>query len=106
MDSYTRLLRKLQDHLLKHGVEDWPARFEQWIKEWNGLTPDQAKAHIARTQKALVGMGSVADIVICVEAGHKGVDDERSRQAANDKLMQLVDDVYEDVSRRLQATKS
>jgi hypothetical protein len=101
MHAYRRLLEQVRDHLEKYGVPGWPAQLDQWARELDRLDPAELKAHLVRTQKALGGMGSIGDVVICTEAGHKIANDKSAIKEANETLLALVEALYAEVMQRL-----
>lgn len=106
MDSYRKLLEQIRDHLRQYDVPGWPARLDKWLSELDQLDPQKMKAHLLRSQRSLGGMGSISDIVICPEAGHKIAADEHLIKAANGVLLTLVEKLDAEVSRRLAAVSN
>lgn len=105
LTAYREQLLELKSHLSAFGVPEWPHRLEQWVSELDllegGTNEKEATAHLRRTHRALYGMGSVADIVICPEAGHDIPDDEVDVSRANTRLLDLVSAVYAEVQHLL-----
>ena len=101
MDSYRDLLQQIRSHLAHYSVPLWPTRLDDWLRELDRVDPEQLRAHLLRTRKALGGMGSIADVVICPQAGHDIPNDMPTIKAANDKLLKLVDELDREVTREL-----
>ena len=101
MNTYRELLGNLRDHLRFYDVPSWPQRLDGWISELDTPQSLDVKTHLLRTRKALGGMGSMGDIVICAEAGHKIPQDEGSANRANDTLLSLVGKLHAEVTLQL-----
>jgi hypothetical protein len=99
LDRYRRLLEQIRSHLIAHGVQVWPATLDSWLRELNALVGSQGskralEQHVMRSRKATGGMGSLGDIVICLQAGHRISDDEGAISDASATLRQLVSALY------------
>ena len=101
--QYIELLQAIERHLASFGDTRWPKRLSDWRDEFTTAQFDAAARvhHLARTRRALGGMGSIADVVIAPEAGHRIADDERVIKAANDKLLDLAQQLDKVVGRLL-----
>lgn len=82
-------------------MRGWADTLEKWVAELAHLSPNQVKAHVLRTRRSLRGMGSIGDIVICPQAGNRIANDEQAISAANDRLLNLVDDLSAETARYL-----
>jgi hypothetical protein len=74
---------------------------DEWVHELDGIDTVHLKAHLLRTRRALGGMGSIADVVICPQAGHNISNDKSTIKAANDRLLELTKKLDADVTHRL-----
>jgi hypothetical protein len=100
-DEYKRLLAQVADHLRSYDDRRWPAVLGEWLKEISGEGIDVPHAHLERTRRALAGMGSIADVVICPQAGHRISSNESEIRKANARLLQLVHDLHQEVEKLL-----
>ena len=100
MNEYQRLLEQIRDHLARFNVPRWPERINEWLRGVE-MRNGEDRAHLTRTQQSLGGMGSIADIVICPEAGHIIPNDPQAIRAANDTLLRLVGELDAEVTKRL-----
>lgn len=105
MDSrfarYKELLKELQFFLERYAEIKWANRLRDWVNELDGLTWDGAANHLRRTQKALGGMGSIGDIVICPENGHSVSNEEAKVNEANERLRKFVSDLFVEIEKLL-----
>jgi hypothetical protein len=105
MDSklrrYKELLKELQRFLERYAEIKWATRLQQWVSELDGLTLDREQDHLRRTQKALGGMGSIGDIVICPENGHSISNEEAQIDDANERLKKFVSDLFNEIEKSL-----
>lgn len=99
VDTYRRLLEQLRDHL--KAVEAWPSRLDEWVKELDVVDRGTLKDHLQRTRRSLAGMGSIGDLVICAEAGHRPASGGSTFEKANKRLLELVECLDEETTRRL-----
>jgi hypothetical protein len=95
--SYRALLIQIRDLLL--GVEDtrWGPRLQSWTSEFDALLDSDHKSiteHIKRTRRSIAGMGSIGDIVICGEAGHKIAGDDAEVARLNAQLQSLTHSLF------------
>lgn len=88
-DHYRDALAQIADHLAAHGEAHWSQTLRQWLRELDGPGL-RGLAHVRRTRRCLGGMGSLGDVVICPEAGHKIANDPATVKAANDRLLSMV----------------
>jgi predicted DNA-binding protein YlxM (UPF0122 family) len=96
--EYRRLLEETKNHLEKYAEKRWSSRLSEWIAELDSLSGPAISNHVKRTQRALGGMGSIGDVVISPEAGHKISTDEGEIEKANRRLIQLVQALDNEVS--------
>jgi hypothetical protein len=96
---YKELLLELHQHLVGVSEKKWAERLQEWIKELDGADKDGVINHLKRTQKALGGMGSIGDIVICPENGHSIPSDEDQINRANERLKGLVSNLFSEIER-------
>ncbi len=103
MDSrlarYKELLNELQVFFERYAETKWANRLREWVHELDGLTWNGATDHLKRTQKALGGMGSIGDIVICPENGHSISNEEAQVNEANERLKKLVSDMFVEIEK-------
>jgi hypothetical protein len=95
--TYRQLLAQIRDLLLGVGDTRWGPRLQSWIAELDGLqTSDEQSMmeHVRRTRRSVAGMGSMGDIVICVEAGHHLPDDQAEVNRLNAQLQKLVHSLF------------
>jgi hypothetical protein len=76
---------------------------DEWVHELDGIDAVRLKPHLLRTRRALGGMGSIADVVICPQAGHSISNDKGIIKAANDRLLGLVEKLDAELTKRLAA---
>jgi len=105
--KYTELLKAIEEHLASFGDKRWPPRLAGWIREFEDVRNDSTDRtrHYERTRGALGGMGSIGDVVIAPEAGHTITDDDRAINAANEKLLRLVEELDKEIDRLLSREK-
>jgi hypothetical protein len=96
---YKKLLKELQCFLELYAETKWANRLRQWVSELDGLTLDGGTAHLRRTQKALGGMGSIGDIVICPENGHSILNEEVQVNDANERLRKFISDLFVEIEK-------
>jgi hypothetical protein len=99
LDRYRRLLEQIRSHLIAYGVQVWPGTLDSWLHELNGLNGSLGSEgalvqHVMRSRKATGGMGSLGDIVICPQAGHRISDEEGEIRDVNATLRRLVSTLY------------
>lgn len=96
--EYRRALEAIGAYLARFGVRDWPERLRAWVSELDAAVEarqgDRIVAHVARSQRATGGMGSLGDIFISPEAGDQISGDEHAIRQANDQLNVLVNELY------------
>lgn len=102
-NEYTALLREIESHLSLFGERKWAPRLAEWLREYEsaGLDSVMRRAHYDRTRRSLGGMGSIADIVITPEAGHRIANDRNAIDEANERLIRLVQRLDREVERLL-----
>ncbi len=103
LDRYSELLKELRDHLARFEDRRWPPLLGAWLRELERSERQQDVVktgvdHLRRTQRALGGMGSIGDVVICPEAGHAIANDENEIRNANDRLLELVMAIDREIS--------
>lgn len=90
--EYRRLLVQVRDLLL--GVADtrWGPRLQDWISELDDVVGNDIATlkHIRRTHASIAGMGSLGDIVICKDAGHRVPESEIEIDRLNVRLQEFV----------------
>lgn len=101
MTRYKNLLCDIREYLERYNVPSWPERLGQWAAELDNLEVLNYRKHLLRTQKSLGGMGSIGDIVICPEAGHKISTAPQAINAANAGLLSLVKELHKEVAREV-----
>ncbi|MGH8673773.1 MAG: DUF6966 domain-containing protein [Burkholderiales bacterium] len=99
--TYRTLLRQIADHLADFGDRRWPAVIAGWLAEIGGEGEEIPATHLQRTRRALGGMGSIGDVVICPEAGHLISSDKKEIRKANERLLHLVHELDEEVDKML-----
>jgi hypothetical protein len=95
LDRYRRVLEEIGSTLIAYGVQVWPETLDSWLHELNGLIGSQGSEralvqHVIRSRNATGGMGSLGDIVICPQAGHRISDEEGEISDVNATLRRLV----------------
>jgi len=93
VERYRELILAISEHLAQYGDQRWAPRLEGWLTELDDSETENKQYlvdHVERMQKALGGMGSIGDIVICPEAGYSIQNEEGLIQKANDDLLRLV----------------
>ena len=102
MDSrltrYYQILSSLQKHLKTYAEKKWSCHLTTWINELPKLSDMEVNSHLQRTRKALGGMGSIGDIVICPENGHIISANENEITKANDQLRKLVNELASEIN--------
>lgn len=105
LDQYRELVNEVRSHLARYGDRRWAPRLEGWLSELDDVEKAGSRqvliAHVQRMRKALGGMGSIGDIVICPEAGYSISDSEKDIQRANQQLLSLVRSLDKCISRIL-----
>jgi len=101
---YRDLLRKVAAHLKTFGNTRWPPILEAWLDELDRFkgTPIP-RQHLERTRRALGGMGSIGDVVICPEAMRESAFDEIQIRKANEELLRFVRELDREISNLIQA---
>ena len=95
--DYRQLLERIRDLLLSVGDTRWGPRLQCWISELDALRSRDEVAimhHVRRTRRSVAGMGSISDIVICNEAGHRVPKDDAELNRLNDRLLTLADSLF------------
>jgi hypothetical protein len=102
MDTYMDLLVAIKTLLNRYQVRGgWTQRLDEWIDEYQHLEPTARRGHLERTKRALAGMGSLGDIVICPQNGDTISADQTEMRSANEVLRSLLDQLYAEINLEL-----
>ena len=94
---YKRQLSELAYFLASVGEDRWSNRLADWAHEFDSTVSNSStvKEHVARTKKALGGMGSIADIVITHRNGLGKSFPETELPIQNMRLASLISELYQ-----------
>jgi hypothetical protein len=99
---YKNRISDLSQFLDSVGEEYWSTRLASWVGELecaeSGTQSLVSKEHVARTKKAMGGMGSVGDIVITHLNGLGKSYPESELPNLNKKLKSMVSQLYNTAS--------
>jgi hypothetical protein len=99
--KYRELLSNIRSLFDAYGEFDWASTISRWIDELDAAVANNSHVEIeknmARTKKSLGGMGSIGDVVISPEAGHKIASDMTTTDNANERLLALVHQLWDEL---------
>jgi len=94
---YREILTRIRDYLLIYADQKWSGRVDEWIHELNeSSSPKSLRLHIERSQKATSGMGSLGDLTICPQNGHRIQNDRQLISEASNGLWALTSELYQE----------
>ncbi len=88
LSAYRALLVQLQELFGMYSEKKWADRLSGWIKDLDSAR--DYKPHLERTFKALSGMGSMGDVVVCPENGHVVSGGEEAIAKANEQIKEII----------------
>lgn len=95
--AYRQLLREIRDYLVSYEDRRWTPVLEEWSAELEGeVPPNFLIEHLQRSMKATGGMGSIGDLYIAPENGHRIADDPAAIDAASERLWSMTAALYKE----------
>ena len=91
---YIEVLRAIKNYLEEYGVPYWPETIGKWLEELPLPNDKLMHVHAARTHKMIGGMGSLGDIYISRNAGHRIVGDKAEVLKVNKQLEAMIHELY------------
>src|SRR5262245_39094614 len=102
--SYEAVIEELHELLASvdpdPSWDSWTTTTEGWLKKLREIhtrrdQPEEIELHARRVLESFGGMGSLNDLFLSPQAGHKIGPDKKAIAAANAKLNQLRDDLHQ-----------
>ena len=106
-NQFIELLKSIRKILNEYEVHNWPNIINKWIEEIEELRSGDGKAivlYLQKIQRSLGGMGSLGDLVICPEAGHKILGNEKEIEKINDNYINFIRRLDNVITQLLQKT--
>jgi hypothetical protein len=104
---YRELLHRIRQYLSGYGDRRWPPILDEWLAELAACegSSTRLEEHLRRTRRAVSGMGSLGDVFISPESGHRIADDDETVHEANGDLLSLVRSLDREVAELLERSR-